>query len=129
MGSTSSAKTSKPPVSDGGMTLKPSAAPFVNHSVIRSATCSGVPATTQWPRAPANRCSSWRIVGRSRSTMSTTSRLRLLFAPAAVQGGQLALEPGVKVVAGEVHAEQPMQQVQRVGRLGELVELGLECSG
>ena len=31
--------------------LKPSAAPSVNQSSIRSATCSGVPAKVKWPRA------------------------------------------------------------------------------
>ncbi|OLT12557.1 hypothetical protein BJF78_24220 [Pseudonocardia sp. CNS-139] len=60
--------------------MKPSAAPEVNHSSIVSATCSGVPAKTRCPRAPASRCSSRRTVGRSRSTIpaTTCSRLRAL---------------------------------------------------
>ena len=39
--------------SSGGMMLNPSAAPSVNQSSIRPAICSGVPAVTKCPRAPA----------------------------------------------------------------------------
>ena len=66
-----------PPGSHGGITLKPSAAPDSAHSWIVSATWSGVPVTTRWPRAPASRWHSWRSVGFSRSTMSSTSWNRL----------------------------------------------------
>src|SRR4051795_11288675 len=39
--------------SNGGMILKPSAAPSLNQSSMMSATCSGVPATPKTPRGPA----------------------------------------------------------------------------
>src|SRR5262247_4952232 len=50
------------------MMLKPSAAPSVNQSSIRSAICSGVPAKVKWPRAPARLASNCRSVGFSRRT-------------------------------------------------------------
>jgi len=52
-GITSALKTSSCAGNSGGMMLKPSAAPSVNRSSIRSAICSGVPEVVKWPRAPA----------------------------------------------------------------------------
>ncbi len=53
IGITSALNRSSCTGSKGGMMLKPSAAPSLNQSSIRSAICSGVPAATKWPRAPA----------------------------------------------------------------------------
>ena len=123
IGTTSSANTSKPPVSQGGITLKPSAAPVSYQCCISSAICSGVPTTTRCPRAPASRCRSWRIVGCSRSTMSSTTWNRLLD-PALARGvDDVAGERPVEVVGREVRAGHPLQLLEGVRRLGQVVEL------
>ena len=57
--------------------LKPSAAPSVNQSSMRSATCSGVPANVKWPRAPARLASNCRSVGFSRRTRPRITSVRL----------------------------------------------------
>ena len=68
--------------------LKPSAAPSVNQSSIRSATCSGVPAKTKWPRAPASYASNCRSVGFSRRTRPRITSVRLRAASTEAVGGK-----------------------------------------
>ena len=129
IGTTSSMNTSIPPGSHGGITLKPSAAPDSAHSWIVSATWSGVPVTTRWPRAPASRWHSWRSVGFSRSTMSSTSWKRLPSLRSLVGVDDLARERLVEVVRRQVDAGQPVELGERVPRLGEVVELLVQVLG
>ncbi|MNE35996.1 hypothetical protein D3C80_1297870 [compost metagenome] len=76
-GTTSRLNSSNPPGKKGGMTLKPSAAPFSNHSCMRSATSLAVPMTIWWPRPAATRSASSRIVSFSRRASSVKSSARL----------------------------------------------------
>ena len=134
IGITSALNTSSIAGRSGGMMLKPSAAPSVNQSSIRSATCSGVPAKVKWPRAPARLASSCRSVGCSRRTRPriTSVRLRAASTDAGV-GKVVRRERPVERQMREVVAAEPAGQAlapdlrigQLVGLAGQALRLGL----